>query len=63
LRPRVRQRDPGRYRCDDPDRAALEARLIAGIALCGDTKDFGPSCFHSASTWGANANVALGGGA
>ena len=34
----------------------------AGTALRSDMKDFGPSCFHSASTGGTNANAAPEGG-
>jgi hypothetical protein len=62
-RARLWKRDPGRYRCGDPDRAALEATVIAGAALRSDMKDFGPSCFHSASTGAGNANAAPEGGA
>ena len=37
------------HRRKDNDRAALEATLTAGSYLRSDMKDFGPSCFHSAS--------------
>lgn len=47
----------------DPDRAAMEATVIAGSDLRSDMKDFAPSCFHSASTGGSNANAAPEGGA
>ncbi|MCB8837285.1 hypothetical protein, partial [Aurantimonas sp. VKM B-3413] len=40
-----------------------EAHLIVGTAFRSAMKDFGPSCFHSASTGGANANAAPEGGA
>ena len=37
-------------RQDDVGRRALEASLIAGAGIRSDMEDFGPSCFHSAST-------------
>jgi hypothetical protein len=51
------------HRRKKSDRAALEATLIAGTELRSDMKDFGPSCFHSASTGCRNANAAPEGGA
>src|SRR5690606_496874 len=62
-RTRVRQRDPGWHRWNYPGRSVLEAKLIAGTDLRSDMKDFGPSCFHRASTGGSNANATPEGGA
>jgi len=44
------------------DEAALEAKDIDDTDLRSDMKDFGPSCFHSASTGPGNANAAPEGG-
>ena len=41
-RARLWQRVPGRYRCDDPNRAALDATVIAGTDLRSGMKDFAP---------------------
>lgn len=50
-------------RQEDVGRRALEASLIAGAGIRSDMKDFGPFCFHSASTGFGNANAAPEGGA
>ena len=44
-------------------RSRLDAKDIDDRALRSDMTDFGPSCFHSASTDGGNANAAPEGGA
>ncbi len=46
----------------DPYRAELEAKDIDDTDLRSDMKDFGPSCFHSASTVVPNTHAAPRGG-
>lgn len=42
--------------------AVSSSRSAEPNCSCGSTKDFGPSCFHSASTGVGNANAAPEGG-
>jgi hypothetical protein len=37
--------------------------MYGAVEIRSDMKDFGPSCFHSASTRGSKTNAALEGGA
>jgi hypothetical protein len=60
--PRLLKRDLGWHRSGDTERAAPVATLISGGDLRSDMKNFGPSCFHSASTGFGNANAAPEGG-
>ena len=60
--PRLLKRDLGWNRSGDAERAAPVATLISGGDLRRDMKDFGPSCFHSASTGVGNAKAAPEGG-